>query len=72
MDQNHHNAPFLTALTGGLWICQKFLWLASAGFLANLASLATIFAGIASGSYWIYSLIKKYRNDRLLEKDNES
>lgn len=71
MDNNTHNAPFLTMLTGGLWLCQKFLWLASAEILANIASLATVFSGVAAGSYWFYSLYKKWKNDRVLQKDNE-
>ncbi len=61
-----------TGLTAGLWVCQKFLWLANAAVLANLASLATVFSGVAAGSYWLYSLYKKWKNDRILEKDNES
>jgi hypothetical protein len=72
MDHNNHNAPFLTMLTGGLWLMQKFLFLAKAFLLADMASLATIFSGMAAGSYWLYSLYKKWKNDRVLEKDNES
>lgn len=71
MDNNNHTAPFLTMLTGGFWLMQKFFHMANEFTLANAASLATIFSGVAGGSYYIYLAYKKWKNDRVLEKDNK-
>lgn len=68
--EHHHDGSFLLGLTGGLWIMQKFFSLAEALVLADFASMATVFSGVCAGSYWLYSLYKRYKNDGTNEKNN--
>jgi len=68
MDQQHDSGSVLLGITMGLWMMQKFFTLAQAMTLANMASVATIFSGLCAGSYWLYSLYKKYKDDRTNEK----
>jgi hypothetical protein len=69
MDQQNESGSVLLGLTMGLWMMQKFFSLAQAMTLANMASIATIFSGLCAGSYWLYSLYKKYKNDRVHKQD---
>jgi hypothetical protein len=69
MEQQHDSGSVLLGMTMGLWMMQKFFTLAQAMTLANMASIATIFSGLCAGSYWLYSLYKKYKHDRVSEED---
>jgi hypothetical protein len=69
MEQTHDSGSVLLGMTMGFWLMQKFFFLAQAMTLAHMASVATIFSGLCAGSYWLYSLYKKYKNDRADEKN---
>jgi hypothetical protein len=59
MDHTNDSGATLLGTTAGLWLMQKFFWLAGAFTIGNMASLATVFAGACTGIFYIYSIYKK-------------
>jgi hypothetical protein len=59
MEHTNDSGATLLGTTAGLWLMQKFFWLAGAFTIGNLASVATVIAGVCSAVFYIYSTYKK-------------
>jgi hypothetical protein len=70
MDHTVDNGTVLLGITAGLWIIQKFLYLSDVLVISDFASIATILSGTCASTYWVYSLYKKIKNDRIPKEDN--